>query len=143
MEGYKSGKQRRAEIMAARRVHRLAARAANRVVLLPPGPIVTVDYSKLMANNSYGLSTFAQRGYYVDIPFTCRDCGTSGVWTAEQQRWWYETVGGSQYATASRCRACRLRERQRKALARQVSQAGLVCKQARRAILAAQAGKMQ
>ncbi len=28
MEGYKSGKQRRAEIKAARRLHRLAARGA-------------------------------------------------------------------------------------------------------------------
>lgn len=136
MEGYKSGKQRRAEIKAARRLHRLAARAANRVVAPPPGPVVPVDFSKLKANNSYGLSPFALRGYYVDRPFTCCDCGTACVWTAEQQRWWYETIGGSQDAIAKRCRPCRQRERQRKELARQVSQAGLLRKQARLAALA-------
>lgn len=131
MEGYKSGKQRRAEIKAARRVHRLAARAAHRVVVPPPGPVVPVDYSKLKANNSYGLSAFAERGYYVDRPFTCCDCAAACVWTAEQQRWWYETVGGSQDAIAKRCRPCRQRERQRKELARQVAQAGWLKKQAR------------
>jgi len=136
MEGYKSGKQRRAEIKAARRVHRLVARAANRVVVPPPGPIVPVDLSKLALNNSCGLSEFAWRGYYVDQPFTCRDCGAACVWTAEQQRWWYETIGGSQEAIAKRCRPCRQRERQRKELARQVSQAGLLRKQARLAALA-------
>ena len=136
MEGYKSGKQRRAEIKAARRLHRLAARAPKRVVAPPTGPLVLVDFSKLMANNSYGLSAFAMRGYYVDTPFICRDCGAACVWTAEQQRWWYETIGGSQDAIAKRCRPCRQRERQRKDLARQVSQAGLLRKQARLAALA-------
>ncbi len=131
MEAYKSGKQRRAEIKAARRVHRLAARAANRIVVPPPGPVVPVDFSKLQANNSYGLSAFAQRGYYVDRPFTCCDCGAACVWTAEQQRWWHETVGGSQDAIAKRCRPCRQRERQRKELARQVAQAGWLKKQGR------------
>lgn len=95
-----------------------------------------VDFSKLKANNSYGLSPFALRGYYVDQPFTCCDCAATCVWTAEQQRWWYETIGGSQDAIAKRCRPCRQRERQRKELARQVSQAGLLRKQARLAALA-------
>ncbi|MBL8404747.1 MAG: zinc-ribbon domain containing protein [Dechloromonas sp.] len=136
MEGYKSGKQRRAEIKAARRVHRLAARATNRVAAPPPAPIVLVDYSKLKANNSYGLSVFAERGYYVDRPFICRDCGAACVWTAGQQCWWYETIGGSQETIAKRCRPCRARERQRKELARQVSLAGMLRKQARLAALA-------
>lgn len=131
MEGYKSGKQRRAEIKTVRRAHRLAARAANRVVLPPPGPIVRVDYSKLMANNSYSLSAFAQRGYYVDMPFICRDCRAACVWTAAQQRWWYETLGGSQDAIAIRCRPCRQRERRRKELARQAWQTGWLEKLAR------------
>lgn len=90
-----------------------------------------MDFSKLKANNSYGLSAFAQRGYYVDRPFSCCDCGAACVWTAAQQRWWYETIGGSQDAIAKRCRPCRQRERQRKELARQVSQAGWLKKQAR------------
>ena len=95
-----------------------------------------VDYSKLMSNNSYVSSEFAERGYYVDRAFSCCDCSAEGVWTAEQQRWWYETLRGSQYAFAKRCRACRQRERQRKELARQVSQAGLMKKRARLASMA-------
>ncbi len=134
MEGYRSGKQRRAEIKSARRVRRLEARKrCAMMALVPIGPVVRVDYNKLMASNSYGLSEFAQRGYYVDRAFSCCDCGAECVWTAEQQRWWYETLGGSQYAVAKRCRPCRQRERQRKEMARQVSQAGLSRKQARRA----------
>jgi hypothetical protein len=132
MQGFKSGKQRRAEIKAARRAHRLAACASRQVATLRPvGPVVPVDPSRLTPNNSYGMTDFIQRGYYLDRTFICSDCGAACVWTAEQQRWWYETVGGSQYATARRCRACRLRERQRKELARQVSEAGLLRKQAR------------
>lgn len=133
MEGYTSGKQRRIQIKAARRQKRLR-RASP--VFAPAGPAVPVDYSKLMSNNSYVSSEFAERGYYVDRAFSCCDCGAEGVWTAEQQRWWYETLRGSQYAFAKRCRACRQRERQRKELARQVSQAGLMKKQARLASMA-------
>ena len=45
--------------------------------------------------------------YYVDVEFTCRDCGSEEVWTAEQQKWYYEVANGSLYATAVRCRDCR------------------------------------
>jgi hypothetical protein len=87
MEGYRSGKQRRAEIKSARRVRRLEARKrCAMMALVPIGPVVRVDYNKLMASNSYGLSEFAQRGYYVDRAFSCCDCGAECVWTAEQQR---------------------------------------------------------
>ena len=140
MEGYRSGKQRRAEIKAARRERR---QAENRRHPEPPrfaeGRAVSVDYGRLMANNSYGRSAFAERGYYLDLPFTCCDCGAQGVWTAERQRWWYECAGGSQYAGARRCRACRQRERQRKEQARQASQAGLMKKRGRLALMAARA----
>lgn len=132
MEGFRSGKRRRAEIKANRRARRLAARKRPALsVCVPSGPAVPVDYGRLADNNSYGMSDFARRGFYLDTAFTCCDCGAAGVWTAEQQRWWYETLVGSQYAGAKRCRACRLRERQRKELARQVSQAGRLRKLAR------------
>jgi hypothetical protein len=133
---FKSGKQRRAEIKAARRAYRLAERAVCAPVLPRPGPVVPVDYSKLMANNSYGLSEFAWRGFYVDQPFCCCDCGAQCVWGAVQQRWWYETLGGSQYATAKRCTSCRVKERQRREQARQIAQAGLLEKQLRLAAVA-------
>ena len=128
MDGFKSGKQRRAEIRAER-ARRREKRAQQ--ICFPPSSSVPVDYAKLAFNNSYDISVFALRGYYVDQPFVCRDCGVAGVWTAQQQRWWYETLRGSQHAIASRCRPCRLRERQRKEQARQASLAGLLSKQAR------------
>ncbi|RIX46872.1 MAG: hypothetical protein D3M94_09205 [Rhodocyclales bacterium GT-UBC] len=121
----KSCKQRRAEIRAARLARRQLAGAARRVAALrPTGRIVLVDYSKLAIDNSYGMSDFALRGYYVDQAFTCCDCGAAEIWTAERQRWWYETAGGGQYTRAKRCAACRARERQRKEQARQTSLAG-------------------
>jgi hypothetical protein len=140
MEGYKSGKQRRAEIKAARRERRQALR--ERSALLPAlarGPAVPVDRARLMAHRSYGPSLFVLRGFYVDEPFRCSDCGAECVWTAERQRWWYEVAGGSQYAGAKRCHACRQRERQRKERARQASLAGSANKQARLAVMAARA----
>lgn len=50
---------------------------------------------------------FLVRGYYVDEPFTCRDCGRSEVWTSMQQKWWYEVAKAPAYKRAARCRACR------------------------------------
>jgi hypothetical protein len=43
------------------------------------------------------------------------------IWTAEQQKWWYEEMGG---------RACRIQERERKKEAR-VSEEGKARKRAR------------
>jgi putative zinc ribbon protein len=45
--------------------------------------------------------------YYQDIRFTCADCDTDSVWTAQEQRHWFEILHGSPYSTAKRCAACR------------------------------------
>ncbi|MBX3649649.1 MAG: zinc-ribbon domain containing protein [Rhodocyclaceae bacterium] len=50
---------------------------------------------------------FLIRGYYVDMPFNCRDCGKADVWTSTQQKWWYEVAKGSVKTRAIRCRSCR------------------------------------
>ena len=73
-----------------------------------------VDSSKLNMGNTYDSAP----EYYYDIQFTCCDCGSEEVWTAEQQKWWYEDVGGYFFATAVRCRPCRQKERERKKEAR-------------------------
>ena len=83
-------------------------------VELPLGA-VAADKSQQPPNNSYS----PPPDYYVDIEFTCKDCGSQEVWTAEQQKWYYEVAKGSLYATAVRCRDCRnkikeQKERQRK-----------------------------
>ncbi|MDA0832338.1 MAG: zinc-ribbon domain containing protein [Planctomycetota bacterium] len=45
--------------------------------------------------------------YYVDQEFTCRRCGKVEVWTAEQQKWWYETAKGYIFSNAIHCHDCR------------------------------------
>ncbi len=68
----------------------------------PPGA-VAADQSKLKHINTYGdLPEF-----YVDFPFTCRDCGKVEVWSASRQKWYYEEAKGHIWAVAVRCRECR------------------------------------
>jgi hypothetical protein len=54
-------------------------------------------------NNTYG----PLPDYYLDRVFTCRDCGAEEVWTAKQQKWWYEVVHAPIESEAIRCLACR------------------------------------
>lgn len=60
-------------------------------------------------NNSYSPKLF-----YEDKPFICRDCGAECIWTAEQQRLWYEEWKGTIYSMAVRCRTCRQKVRAEK-----------------------------
>ena len=125
----KSNKQRRQEIKARRRqqAERQACRVNARPVDRPIGT-VTVTPTRLRPTTSYGEPDFVRRGYYQDRPFRCKDCGVDEVWAAAQQRWWYEEAQGDVWTMAVRCRACRLRERERKAEARRVHWAGLTAK---------------
>jgi len=68
-----------------------------------PNGAVIADRSRQVPNNSYGLPP----SFYINIEFTCSDCGSKQVWEAEQQKWFYEVAKGSLYETAKRCRACR------------------------------------
>ncbi len=70
-----------------------------------------VDRSALAPHGSYSQPDFVERGYYVDEPFVCQGCGTSQIWTAAQQKWWYEVAKGSVFSTARLCRSCRQQER--------------------------------
>jgi Probable zinc-ribbon domain len=69
---------------------------------LPAGD-VAANLALQVPNNSYA----AKPLYYVDKPFICRDCGRAEVWSARQQKWFYEVAKGSLYATAVRCAKCR------------------------------------
>jgi hypothetical protein len=66
-------------------------------------PKVLADHEQLRHNNTYDLLP----NFYVDKSFICRDCGSSQVWTALQQKWWYEVAKGNINSTAVRCRSCR------------------------------------
>lgn len=109
-----SGKQRRVQIKAAR-LERAARR--RRLLLLAATPAMmplghaAVSKELLAPDNSYGAPAFVQRGYYQDIPFSCVDCGETGVWTAERQKWWYEVAKGNVWTTARRCKSCRAARR--------------------------------
>lgn len=84
---------------------------------LPPGA-VAADTSQQVPINTYG----SPKTFYVDVAFKCCDCGNDEVWTAKQQKWFYEEAKGSLHATAVRCRDCRNRLKDQKELQRQQMQ---------------------
>jgi hypothetical protein len=129
----KSGKQRRAEFDAKRaaRAAKAAAeraQAARAALAREAARGVLVNREALAPHNSYGEPEFVTRGFYADQPFECVDCGKAEIWTAEQQKWWYEVAKGNAFTAARRCRACRRRERERRAEARRVHLEGLARK---------------
>ena len=123
----KSGKQRRVEIKTKRKhkVAKIQLRNNQQERQLRPvfGP--AVNEALLAPNNSYGAPDFVYRGYYVDRPFRCVDCGKEEVWTGTQQKWWYEVAKGFVYTTAVRCRLCRRKKRAQSDESRRVHLEGL------------------
>ncbi len=76
----------------------------------PPAGAISADHSQLKHNNTYGPLPY----FYADKLVTCRDCGKEEVWTAENQKWWYEVAKGNINSLAVRCRSCRENEKGRK-----------------------------
>ena len=133
----KSGRQRRTEIQIRRSGKRAAAQAeavrveVKRVAKERAAQLkgqVLVNPDNLRPTNSYDTPEFVKRGFYVDMPFSCKACGKPQVWTATQQKWWYESAKGDVWTIAVLCKPCRLRERVRKEAARKVHQGGLARK---------------
>lgn len=123
----KSNKQRRQEIKT-RRLKRagkklVQIKSTGNLQYLPIGAVLA-DQTMLPYTGSYSPMPL----YYVDKPFVCKDCGVEQVWTAEQQKWWYEVARGNINSTAIRCRDCRHKEQQRKAEARHIHLQGLMVK---------------
>ena len=107
----KSNKQRRAEIKA-RRIERATALEARLRVqdarqLSAEGPLPGLELADKSRLARYDTLYGDMPDFYLDQAYTCRDCGAEEVWTAKQQKWWYETMQGSVYSQAVRCRACR------------------------------------
>ena len=127
----KSNKQRRQEIKAQRlRRAEQQRRCVNARPVDRPAGAEPVTPALLKPTSSYGIPDFVRCGYYQDRPFRCRDCGKSEVWTAAQQRWWYEVAQGDVWTVAVRCRPCRQQERVRSREARRIHQEGLATKRA-------------
>lgn len=112
MSQRKSDKQRRAEIKEKRleRAARLqsdlqspdvrwAERGATRQAGVEPAD------RTLLARHNNTVGPLPE--YYVDTAFTCRDCNEEQVWTAKQQKWWYEVALGPIDSRAVRCLPCR------------------------------------
>jgi hypothetical protein len=129
----KSGKQRRAELDAKREAGADKARAeraeaARAALVREAARGIPVNRDALAPHNSYEEPEFVTRGFYSDQPFECVNCGKAEIWTAEQQKWWYEVAKGNAFTAARRCRVCRRRERERRAAARRVHLEGLARK---------------
>jgi len=134
----KSGSQRREELKIRRSGKRAAVRAeearerARREAKALKAQVV-VNVENLAPDNSYGTPEFVRRGFYLDRPFNCKACGKPQVWSATQQKWWYESAKGDVWAVAVLCRPCRLKQRERKVAARTVHMEGLARKKRREA----------
>ncbi|TWT77862.1 hypothetical protein Pla123a_16600 [Posidoniimonas polymericola] len=135
--GRTSKRQRRRAIVARRKAERdraaqeIADRKHSWCNRLNEGGLA-VDRGRLAPDNSYGVPNFVARGYYLNLPFACKDCGKQEVWNARQQKWWYEVAKGGVWTTAVRCRPCRRQERERREEARRVHLDGLAHKRANR-----------
>jgi putative zinc ribbon protein len=123
----KSGKQRRHEIKAARnqRAAKKVAREKKQEPRFRPAFGPPVNEELLAPYNSYVAPDFVRRGYYVDRPFRCVDCGNEEIWTGMQQKWWYEVAKGFVYSSANRCRLCRRKRREESAASRRIHLEGV------------------
>jgi Probable zinc-ribbon domain len=122
----KRNRDRSAQAAAQRETLKARQIAAHEAALLRGR--VKVNASLLKPDTSYGFPDYVQRGYYLDLPFKCKDCGKAEVWRDTQQKWWYETAKGGVWTMATRCRVCRRRERARVAEARRVQLEGMARK---------------
>jgi hypothetical protein len=118
-----SGRQRRRELQEARKekARQEALARADAVRTRQRAQGAPVNRELLAKVNSYGAPDWLERGYYLDTPFKCVGCGVDEVWTATQQKWWYEVAKGFWYSHAIRCRACRKKQREKKEDARRRS----------------------
>ena len=105
----KSNKQRKSEIKHRRWKRMEQQREAVKPPPIPPGAVV-VD-AELLATLNNGV-VWGHSGYYEDAAYRCCDCGVACVWTAHDQKWWYEEAQGSVHASATRCAVCRTKHRE-------------------------------
>jgi len=74
-----------------------------------------------IAKQNLGLGTpFAA---YIDRPFRCEDCETATVFSASEQRHWYETLGFLIWVYPKQCAPCRAGRRRKKRANRALAKA--------------------
>jgi hypothetical protein len=121
-----SGKQRKALLKQRRRdkARRTDRKARGPGLPDPPSGAVMADLSQLEHDNIYGPRPL----FYVDRQFACIECGSEEVWTAADQKWWYEVAKGKLDSRAVRCSACRKLHQAKVKAARKVHLDGLIAK---------------
>jgi len=130
----KSGCVRRLEIKA-RRIEKaqqgqgaefasLQKWSARKATAQKPEGAIWADPSRMVSVSAYPVLPL----YYVDNAFTCARCGEKQLWTAKQQKWWYEIAQGELQSTAKHCRPCRQALRAEKSLAKATHYKGLIAK---------------
>lgn len=71
-----------------------------------------IDYSTaIRADIAAQDCSTAPRHWYIDARFRCTDCGSEFVWSASEQKAWFETYRFYVDSQATRCRACRANRR--------------------------------
>ncbi len=58
--------------------------------------LVRVNYAALEKKTPFYADAmfYLRSGWYRDDPFECAGCGKLEIWTATQQKWWYEVAKG-------------------------------------------------
>ena len=117
----KSNKQKKCLLGEKRQKKKLDTLSDSMASGLKNGSIQPVDKVKVFSKIVLPLIP----DYYRDKAFVCIDCDRHQLWTAKQQKWWYEEANGEIETTAIRCRECRNKEQQRKEQASKVHLEGL------------------
>jgi hypothetical protein len=119
----KNGRHRRVPQRADRRLRLPSERSEQSKLRIPIGAIAA-DPAQLVHDGTYG----PRPTHYAARPFTCVDCGKQQIWTAEQQKWWYQTAKGKIASAANRCRVCRQKRRHLREGATRAMMEGLIAK---------------
>jgi hypothetical protein len=100
---------RRTTIFREGRIAKLLERGWIKDASEIPAEGIPVDPDLL----NFGGSWDRPPAFYGARFFLCKDCGVPCTWSAESQRWYYEVINAPCYHTATRCRECRFKERER------------------------------
>lgn len=75
-------------------------------------PAIEIDYSTaIRANVEAQNYTVCPRHWYIDVRFRCAACDVEFLWSAEEQRTWFETYGFYVDSRPKLCRDCRAKRR--------------------------------
>jgi hypothetical protein len=114
-------KPKQKKLQMSRAEKRLDQERLELLAGLKAGTILPVDKAKVISRSVLPRIP----DFYRDLWFTCKDCGQRDLWTAKQQKRWYQEQGGAIESTAIRCRPCRHKEKSRREQARKVHLEGL------------------